>query len=93
MDMHRWELALLLIELGLLSGVGTSEQEAATRQWLERMDEDANGTIEWAELLAKRVAVSSALRLAVDAYGRLNSGEAFEAKAPITHRPVIADRS
>ena len=46
----KWELALLLIELGLLSGVTGPAQEAATRDWLARMDADGNGTIEWDEL-------------------------------------------
>ena len=46
----KWELALLLVELGLLSGAAGPDQEAATRQWLAKMDADGNGTIEWEEL-------------------------------------------
>ena len=46
----KWELALLLIELGLLTGTAGPEQEAATRAWLAKMDADGNGTIEWEEL-------------------------------------------
>ena len=42
--------ALLLAEIGLLSGTAGPEQEAASRAWLGRMDADGNGTIEWAEL-------------------------------------------
>ena len=44
------ELALLLIELGVLSDVPGPAQEAATRLWLSKMDADGNGTIEWEEL-------------------------------------------
>ena len=51
LPMRRWELALLLSEVGILSGSAGPEQEAATRMWLSQIDEDGNGTIEWAELL------------------------------------------
>ena len=94
--MHRWELALLLIELGLLSGVGTSEQEAATRQWLERMDEDANGTIEWAELLAwwkapgGGKACVNAIRLVTKLRSRVSSRRAAAATATATGAPAAA---
>ena len=70
----RWELALLLGELGLISSGGDlSSQEAATRAWLSRMDGDGNGTVEWPELLAwwNAPGGGKAMVSAAQAFGRL----------------------
>jgi serine/threonine protein kinase/Ca2+-binding EF-hand superfamily protein len=47
----KFEAALLFKELGLLIGTEESEEEAATWEWLKKVDEDGSGAIEMDELL------------------------------------------
>ena len=48
--LDRWELALLLSEMGLLTCGDGDAHDAATRAWLHTMDSDGDGLIEWPEL-------------------------------------------